>query len=276
MKFSLFTHNGALNSKPVFEAFAQGVSTLGHEVVYNDLDADVAVIWSVLWHGRMSANKNVWDHFKKQNKKVIVLEVGALFRGTTWKVGIDGINRDAIFPDGNNNSDRAEQLGLKLKPCNTNGSKIIICTQHDKSQQWEGMPPIQQFVVDMIRGVQMWTDKEIVVRPHPRCKLNIPGIEVQAPKQIPGTYDDFDLQFEDVYAVINWSSNPATQAVMNGIPVFTGQSSLAWDMSIKSLTNINNPLLPDREQWLNNLAYTEWSVPEISQGTPIKHLTSKL
>ena len=276
MKFSLFTHNGALNSKPVFEAFAQGVSTLGHEVVYNDLDADVAVIWSVLWHGRMSANKNVWDHFKKQNKKVIVLEVGALFRGTTWKVGIDGINRDAIFPDGNNNSDRAEQLGLKLKPWNTNGSKIIICTQHDKSQQWEGMPPIQQFVVDMIRGVQVWTDKEIVVRPHPRCKLNIPGIEVQAPKQIPGTYDDFDLQFEDVYAVINWSSNPATQAVMNGIPVFTGQSSLAWDMSIKSLTNINNPLLPDREQWLNNLAYTEWSVPEISQGTPIKHLTSKL
>tara|TARA_E500000081_G_C6139606_1_gene359366 strand:- start:101 stop:931 length:831 start_codon:yes stop_codon:yes gene_type:complete len=276
VKFSLFTHNGALNSKPVFEAFAQGVSTLGHEVVYNDLDADVAVIWSVLWHGRMSANKNVWDHFKKQNKKVIVLEVGALFRGTTWKVGIDGINRDAIFPDGNNNSDRAEQLGLKLKPWNTNGSKIIICTQHDKSQQWEGMPPIQQFVVDMIRGVQMWTDKEIVVRPHPRCKLNIPGIEVQAPKQIPGTYDDFDLQFEDVYAVINWSSNPATQAVMNGIPVFTGQSSLAWDMSIKSLTNINNPLLPDREQWLNNLAYTEWSVPEISQGTPIKHLTSKL
>ena len=224
----------------------------------------------------MLANKNVWDHFKKQNKKVIVLEVGALFRGTTWKVGIDGINRDAVFPDGNNNSDRAEQLGLKLKPWNTDGSKIVICTQHDKSQQWEGMPPIQQFVSDMIRGVQMWTDIEIVVRPHPRCKINIPGIEVQAPKQIPGTYDDFDLQFEDVYAVINWSSNPATQAVMNGIPVFTGQSSLAWDMSMKSLTNINNPLMPDREQWLNNLAYTEWSVPEISQGTPIKHLTSLL
>ena len=276
MKFSLFTHNGALNSKPVFEAFAQGVSTLGHEVTYNNLDADVAVIWSVLWHGRMSANKHVWDHFKKQNKKVIVLEVGALFRGTTWKVGIDGINGDAVFPDGNNKSDRAEQLGLKLKPWNTDGSKIVICTQHDKSQQWEGMPPIQQFVSDMIRGVQMWTDREIVVRPHPRCKIKIPGIEVQTPKQIPGTYDDFDLQFEDVYALINWSSNPATQAVMNGIPVFTGQSSLAWDMSMKSLTNINNPLMPDREQWLNNLAYTEWSVPEISQGTPIKHLTSLL
>ena len=134
MKFGLFTHNGALNSKPVFEAFANGVAHLGHEVVYNDINADVAVIWSVLWHGRMSANKNVWDTFIKQNKKVIVLEVGALFRGTTWKVGINGINKDATFPKGNNNSDRATQFGLELKPWNTDGSKIVICTQHDKSQ----------------------------------------------------------------------------------------------------------------------------------------------
>ena len=219
MKFSLFTHNGALNSKPVFEAFAQGVSTLGHEVTYNNLDADVAVIWSVLWHGRMSANKNVWDHFKKQNKKVIVLEVGALFRGTTWKVGIDGINGDAVFPDGNNKSDRAEQLGLKLKPWNTDGSKIVICTQHDKSEQWTNMPTINQWVGNMVNDIRAYTDKEIIIRPHPRCKINIPGVRTIIPKQIPGTYDDFDLEFDDVYAVVNWSSNPATQAVMAGIPL---------------------------------------------------------
>lgn len=276
MKFGLFTHNGALNSKPVFEAFANGVAHLGHEVVYNDINADVAVIWSVLWHGRMSANKNVWDTFIKQNKKVIVLEVGALFRGTTWKVGINGINRDATFPKGNNNSDRATQFGLELKPWNTDGSKIVICTQHDKSEQWTNMPTINQWVSNMVNDIRAYTDKEIIIRPHPRCKINIPGVTVQAPKQIPGTYDDFDLEFDDVYAVVNWSSNPATQAVMAGIPVYTGPSSLAWDVSIKDLQNINDPKLHDRTQWLNNLAYTEWSVPEISQGIPIKHLTSEL
>ncbi len=276
MKFGLFTHNGALNSKPVFEAFANGVAHLGHEVVYNDINADVAVIWSVLWHGRMSANKNVWDTFIKQNKKVIVLEVGALFRGTTWKVGINGINKDATFPKGNNNSDRATQFGLELKPWNTDGSKIVICTQHDKSEQWTNMPTINQWVGNMVNDIRAYTDKEIIIRPHPRCKINIPGVTVQAPKQIPGTYDDFDLEFDDVYAVVNWSSNPATQAVMAGIPVYTGPSSLAWDVSIKDLQNINDPKLHDRTQWLNNLAYTEWSVPEISQGIPIKHLTSEL
>ncbi len=276
MKFGLFTHNGALNSKPVFEAFANGVAHLGHEVVYNDINADVAVIWSVLWHGRMSANKNVWDTFIKQNKKVIVLEVGALFRGTTWKVGINGINKDATFPKGNNNSDRATQFGLELKPWNTDGSKIVICTQHDKSEQWTNMPTINQWVGNMVNDIRAYTDKEIIIRPHPRCKINIPGVRTIIPKQIPGTYDDFDLEFDDVYAVVNWSSNPATQAVMAGIPVYTGPSSLAWDVSIKDLQNINDPKLHDRTQWLNNLAYTEWSVPEISQGIPIKHLTSEL
>ena len=128
----------------------------------------------------------------------------------------------------------------------------------------------------MINMIRVQTDREIVVRPHPRCKIDIPGVTIQKPQQIPGTYDDFDLQFDDVYAVVNWSSNPATQSVMSGIPVYTGKSSLAWDVSMQSITNLNNPQLHDRTQWLNNLAYTEWSIPEISQGIPIKHLTSKL
>ena len=58
MKFGLFTHNGALNSKPVFEAFANGVAHLGHEVVYNDINADVAVI-GVSGTGEISP-PNIW------------------------------------------------------------------------------------------------------------------------------------------------------------------------------------------------------------------------
>ena len=40
----------------------------------------------------MAPNKNVWDEAQRQGKPVIVLEVGGLKRGTTWKVakGTDG------------------------------------------------------------------------------------------------------------------------------------------------------------------------------------------
>ena len=92
MKFSLWTINGALNSKPIFDAFAHSCVQQGHEVVYNDMNSDVDVIWSVLWYGRMSPNKEIWDNAQVNNKKIIVLEVGGLQRGLTWIVELNGIN----------------------------------------------------------------------------------------------------------------------------------------------------------------------------------------
>ena len=65
MKLSIFPNFGALNSIPVFEAFKQGAKNIGYEVVTHDLNADVYVIWSVLWHGRMAQNKPIWDYAKK-------------------------------------------------------------------------------------------------------------------------------------------------------------------------------------------------------------------
>jgi hypothetical protein len=282
MKFSLFTDNGALNSKPIFQAFAQGCGQQGHDVVYNTLEADVAVIWSILWHGRMSPNKKVWDHFKSKGKPIIVLEVGALHRNIMWKVGINGINADAVFGQQENNSDRADQLGLKLKPWKDNSDgHILICTQHDKSEQWKGMPNISNWVLEVIEHIRSQTDRKIIVRPHPRCKLQgiqheFQNVFLQKPQYIEGTYDDFDLNLENTFAVVNWSSNPAIQSIMSGVPAYVSKHSLSYGVGNPIYSDYNNPLKPDRQQWLNDLAYTEWSVPEISQGIQLKRLTSFL
>jgi hypothetical protein len=281
MKFSLFTDNGALNSKPVFEAFAQGCGQQGHEVVYNSFDADVAVIWSVLWHGRMTGNKKVWDTFRAKNKPVIVLEVGAIKRNILWKVGINGINRDATFGTDRNDSVRANLLGLKLEPWKEQDGHILICTQHDKSEQWATQPSIVNWVLDVIEHIRTQTNRKIIVRPHPRCKLNgiqheFNNVVLQKPIYIEGTYDDFNLNLDNTYALVNWSSNPATEAVMNGVPVYVSEHSLSYDVGNPIFGDYNNPKKPDRQQWLNDLAYTEWSVPEISQGIQLKRLTSFL
>jgi hypothetical protein len=60
------------------------------------------------------------------------------------------------------------------------------------------------------------------------------------------------------------------------VPSYTSPSSLAWDVSIKSLANLENPPLPDRTQWLNDYAHTEWTVEEICQGIPLKRLINYL
>ena len=281
MKFSLFREHGAQNSKPVFDAFADSLRSNGHVVVDNSYDCDVGVIWSVLWNGRMAPNKKIWEDFHNLNKKVIVLEVGGLVRGKTWKVAIDGINRDANFGNGGNDSTRANQLGLKLKPWSLGGDRIIICGQHDKSNQWKDMPTMSTWLLDTIKQIRERTDMPIVWRPHPRCP--VPGIEHEyknvrreQPIQVKDTYDDFDFDCTGAYAVVNWSSNPATHAIMQGVPVFVGPSSLAYDVGNKDFTTIGMPKRPDRTQWLNDIAHTEWTLEEIAEGKPLNRLTSYL
>ena len=281
MRFSFFKQYGAMNSKPVFEAFEHSVKAAGHEVVHDSMHADVAVIWSVLFHGRMTANKPIWDYYTKTGKKVIVLEVGGIKRGTTWKVGLNGINRDAYFGPSGNDDSRSNSFGLSLKPWCKDGDYILICGQHDKSLQWRNMPSMSKWVMNTIDTIQMLTDMPIYFRPHPRCRLEAiehqyRDVYRQEPHKISNTYDDFDLSFKNIHALISWSSNPGPQAVINGVPVFTGPSSLAWDVANTGLETIAHPIMPDRRQWLNDYAWTEFTVDEIKQGIPLNRLTEQL
>jgi hypothetical protein len=290
MIFCLYTDYGALNSQPVFHAFAKSVVDAGHTVIYNEPyrlmdhynNYDVAVIWSVLWNGRMAQNKTVWEQNRLHNRPVIVLEVGALNRGTMWKVGLNGINRDAYFAPKKNNNERANMLGLKLKPWTYNeDGPIVICLQHNKSQQWATMPPHDKWLDNTLSTIRKRTNRLIIIRPHPRCPIPLfsdkyKNVDVQYPVKNNTTYDDYEFDMSDAYAVVSWSSNPAIQAILQGVPVFVGPSSLAYDVAQHSVKEINNPIRPDRTQWLNDLAHVEYSTHEIAAGYPLKHLTLQL
>ena len=282
MKFSLWTQYGALNSKPVFDAFRMGARSLGFDTVDNS-NADIDVIWSVLFNGRMAPNKTIWEKNLQTSKPTIVLEVGGINRGTTWKVGLNGINRDGYFGDSGNDRTRADSLGLVCKPWRSDGDFILICGQHDRSWQWRNMPPMSNWVMQTIEEIQKHTDRPILFRPHPRCPLphiehEFKNVRRQDPQHIRGSYDDFDMSFRNVHATISYSSNPGIHSVLEGVPAFVGPASLAYDAAndIDFLHDIENPLKPDRQQWLNDYAWTEFTVEEISQGIPIKRLTSAI
>ena len=280
MKFSLWTHNGALNSRPVFDAFSDSLVAAGHDVCYNNIDADVNVIWSVLWNGRMARNEAVWN----QDKPTVVLEVGGIKRGTTWKVGLNGINRDAYFGDYmGHDSSRSDLLKLKVKPWRTEGTHILICGQHDKSLQWKNMPRMSNWFLQTYDEIRKHTERPIIFRPHPRCRLEhiergLKHVYRQEPQHVSGTYDDFDMQFNNIWATISYSSNPGIHSIISGVPSFVSNHSLAYPVAndIDFLHDIENPLMPDRQEWLNDYAYTEWTVEEISQGLPLKRLTDIL
>ena len=81
----------AQNSKPALAAILASLQRNGITVVQDSMDADAVIIWSVLWAGRMSKNKSVYEHYRAQGKPVIVVDIGALHRGDTWKVAVNNI-----------------------------------------------------------------------------------------------------------------------------------------------------------------------------------------
>ena len=285
MKFKLWKEYGALNSKDVFSAFERSCITNGHNISNSDNinDADCHVIWSVLFHGRMARNKDIWTRCRELRKPVIVLEVGGIKRGTTWKVGLNGINRDAYFGDSNNDDSRKRLLGLEVKPWRTSSKYILLCGQHDKSLQWQDMPRMSNWFLNTYEEIRKHTDRPIIFRPHPRCRLEhiergLTHVTRQEPRHVNGTYDSFDMGFDNIHCTISYSSNPGIHSVIEGVPAFVSTHSLAYDVAndIDFLHDIEQPLMTDRTQWLNDYAHTEYTVDEISQGIPLKRLTDYL
>ena len=272
MKIKLYREHGALNSKDIFDAFEEGVKKIGHEVV--DHNEDVSVIWSVLWNGRMQANKTVYEECRRIQRPVIIIEVGSLIRNKTWKIGLNHINAYGIFGHTEDlDQDRRKKLGIDLKPLqNFRRNEILIACQHDRSLQWETNPPMNVWVNETVNEIKRYTDRHVVVRPHPRSQSITPNqnFTLIPPKKLVGTYDDFDFDF-NYHCIVNFCSGPSIQAVINGVPVICDRSSLAADMS-GNFEKIEEISLPDRSTWFTKICHTEYLVEELREGLPLKRL----
>ena len=284
MKVEVWTQHGPLNSKAIFKAFITSLQDAGDDVILNaSSDADVAVIWSVLWQGRMRNYKKIWERYRQANKPVIVLEVGGLRRNKSFKIAINGVNRKADFANQDVDNVRWPLFNYTLQPWKQTGDNIIILGQHDASEQWNGMPSMNVWFEQQINEIRKHTTRPIQVRPHPRNPVGFDltkykNVSMARPIMDRNTIDDTNFKdtLKKAWAGVNHSSNPAMEAVINGIPVFVSEDSLCYDVGNHSLTQINNPKMPDRQEWANKLSYTEWFQDEIEKGLPWSRIRNRL
>jgi len=275
MKISYFPNQAALNSPPIMTAFLDSCRAQGWEVVENSLDADAVVIWSVLWAGRMRANQQVYEHYRKLNKPVFILEVGNLIRGTTWRVSVNNVNGTGIF--GESSRPNLLDVQLRTRPNLLKVQPILIACQRGDSLQWQGLPSISIWANNTIARLREYTQRPIVVRPHPRFPVSglATDIIVEHPRAILGSYDGWDLDYQNYHCVVNHNSGPSVQAVINDVPVICDASSLAADMSI-DYNEIENPPHKDREKWFADLCQKEYLIEEIAAGVPLIKLQKVL
>lgn len=261
------------NGGPVLDAFLDSCRTSNIIPIENSMSADAAVIWSVLWSGRMAANQQVYEHYRSHHRPVLVIDVGALHRGHTWKIAVNNINGLGHYGHQQNlDWDRPKKLHMNLTNTCPTDPAVLICLQHQNSLQVQAVD-IQQWLAQQITDIKQHTDRPIKIRPHPRGQIPLqlpPLVTVQTPRKIAHTYDSFDLEF-DCQAIVNFNSGPGIQAGIAGCPVIVDSSSLAHPITI-TIQDIDQRPLVDRDQWFVEICHTEYTLTEIKQAQWVKRI----
>jgi hypothetical protein len=274
MRVAYFPNSCALNSVPVMQAMLNSLRGAGHAIEQNSMDSDAAIIWSALWSGRMAPNQAVYEQYRESNKPVIIADVGALYRGETWKIALNHINNLGYYGHTENlDMDRPRKLGISLAVNLSRNPAVLIAAQHRHSLQLADQDH-EAWIMKQVDAVRRVSDRPIVIRPHPRSPLYLAGLDktvtVETPQKLMDTYDSFNMHF-DYHAVINYSSGPGIQAAISGTRPIVGKHSLAFPVAT-TVADLDQPYLIDRDQWLVEICHTEYTLKEIEQGLWISRL----
>jgi len=193
---------------------------------------------------------------------VIVLETGYINRGdgdfNHYAAGFNGLNGRADFRNAGSPGDRAAQLSVTLQPWRRSGEHILLCGQ----VPWDASVNhinFNQWLEVTRKTLRDATARPVRFRPHPQIAK--PDLSLEE-----------DL--EDCWAVVTFNSNAAVEAAIRGLPIFAVDAgSMAYPIANKDVSQIDRPHTPERMQWLNNLAYTQWTPQEMREGLAWSHLS---
>lgn len=181
-----------------------------------------------------------------------------------WRICVNKIHANTVEP---RPSDRADRLNIELRPWRTNGREILVCPSSRTLNIYLKHPHWESNTVNDLKGLIDIDKTTIRVRHKPRAN----GTSGPSVADI-----SFDQDCAQTRCVITSASISAVEAVCLGIPSISGTMSPAAPMSGLSLDQVQDLFYPDRQNWVNNLAYNQWTIQEIEQGLPIAHILSQL
>ena len=165
---------------------------------------------------------------------------------------------------------------MDLKPWRTNGNHILMCLQRPMGWSMRGRN-LMQWLDETFARVRQYSDRPIVLRWHPGDWKNFPvGVDftpynvVLSPQERHITQD-----LVNCWALICHNSTPSSVAAIEGIPTFiTDQPGYcqAGEVANTDFNLLENPVMPDREQWIRKLAQCHWSFEDLRSGRQWAHM----
>lgn len=239
------------------EAMKEGLLKLGFKMGGGDLPlgkGSLLMTWNL--HGVEEYAKNL----AQAGGTVIVVEnpyVKYDKEGNEYlAMARNGHNGSGFHPTGG--TERLEKLGYNPKPWAQGGYHILVCDQRGIGSSTMRSP--LNWGTKEVVELRKKTSRAITLRPHPG-------------RVLPGSNPPLKEQLRGAHAVVVWASNVATEALLEGVPVFYEAPHITLaKASKKGIAEIENPWKGDRTEAFVNLSWSQWNLKEISSGDAIKRL----
>lgn len=241
MMTAYLNRGGAGN--PVMTAFARGAGCrLAYAEDARGAGPDIPVVWGVLRN-----SDQIVAVAKSEGRHFFYTDHAYFGRGHYFNYRI---TRDAHEAGRVREcpSDRVERLGIQLSPWRKRGSTILVCPPTQFFMDAHGCPDWLRTTLATLRAN---TDRPVEIRSKPAAG---------APSE------PLESALGRAYAIVTHSSNIAVEAAVAGVPVFVAPTSAAAPVGETDLTRIEQPRRPERQAWLNHLAYSQFTFDEIANG----------
>lgn len=274
----------------ILNNFIQGVNAVGDIGIshtdMNVIPCDVALIQGFvhdqgkdLPHLRL--RKSAIDLQKSNGKRSLIVDSNLfLYADPTNSKTYLRYSFDGVFPttgfyfDRDINPSRwqkiSNDLNITLKPYRTEGSHILICLQRNGGWSMRGFNVID-WMNQTIEQIRQFSKKRpIVVRAHPGDKKIKSILQVKHKNVVLSKNVNLVDDLQGAWATVVYNSSPSVASLIEGVPVFLTdtqpQHSQTYGVANTDLSLLENPLMPDRQQWIERLSMCHWNFDELRSG----------
>lgn len=272
MNVAVYVMSGHRRSRMCCEAMLAGIMQTGDRASliphteYRSPEHDACV-----FYGFIPDLQKIMADYNAAARPAVYIDLGYWKReGLTGyhKIAVGARHPTAYFQRRKHDYSRVKALGVTLSPWPKHGRHILLAGMGSKASVIAEHVAFESFERWAVETIRSHSNRQIIYRPKPSCKNSRPlNGTIYSPKE-----QDLSRVLQDCHAVVTHHSNVAVDALIAGVPVFCWHG-VAAPLGLQDLTQIETPRYPDdRAQWLNDVAWTQFSVPEMAAGVPWRHL----
>ncbi len=282
-------NNSNLEKPLILDYFCQGVIAVGDTAVAHKemsvLDCDVALIQGFVHNDgkqmpHLNLRKSAIDRQYKNGKRSLVVDSNLfLYVNKTNPLHYLRYSFDGVFPTTGFYFDKdidpsrwakiSRDLNLNLKPWRTSGNHILLCLQRNGGWSMRGLDVIQWMNLT-IASIRKYSNRPIIVRAHPGDKKIKSILKINHKNVSLSTKENLVDDLRGAWATVVYNSSPSVASIIEGVPAFLTdtipQHSQSFDVANTDISNIENPVMPDKQPWVERLAMCHWNFDELKSG----------